>query len=48
MQEVEERETEKLENQCACFISCWVFEVDKVDGHRILVEERRNGNKTDV
>lgn len=38
LQEVEERETEKLQNECACFMYCYVFEVNKVDGHRIIVE----------
>lgn len=37
-EEVEQRETEKLENECSCFMSCWVFEIDSVDGHRIIVE----------
>lgn len=37
-EEVEQRETEKLQNQCACFMGCWVFEVNKVDGHKIIVE----------
>lgn len=37
-EEVEKRETEKLQNQCACFMGCWVFEVNEIDGHKIIVE----------
>lgn len=36
--EVEERVTEKLVNQCSCFMSCHVLEIDEVDGHKIIVE----------
>lgn len=37
-EEVEQRETEKLQNQCSCFMWCFVFEIGKVDGHKIIVE----------
>lgn len=37
-EEVEQRETEKLQNQCACFMGCWAFEVSEVGGHKIIVE----------
>lgn len=48
LQEVEEREAKRLENRCSCFMNCYVFEIDKVDGHKIIIEEKCNGDKTDV
>ena len=36
-EEVEEREIKRLSSECACFMGCWVFEVDEVDGHKIIV-----------
>lgn len=37
-EEVEERETKKLQEKCSCFMGCWVFEINEVDGHKIVVE----------
>ncbi len=37
-EEVEERETKKLQEECSCFMYCVVFEIDEVDGHKIVVE----------
>lgn len=38
VEEVEERETEKLSSELSCFLRCFVFEIDEVDGHKIIVE----------
>ena len=35
--EVEERETKKLSSELSCFMGCWIFEIDEVDGHKIIV-----------
>lgn len=37
-EEVEERESEKLQKECACFMYCFVREVNEIDGHKIIVE----------
>ncbi len=37
-EEVEERETNELQKECWCFMGCWVFEINEVDGHKIIVE----------
>lgn len=37
-EEVEERETKSLSTKCSCFMGCWVFEIDEVDGHKIVVD----------
>lgn len=37
-EEVEERETQRLQEKCSCFMGCWVSEIDEVDGHKIIVE----------
>lgn len=37
-EEVEMREREILQARCACFLGCWVFEINEVDGHKIIVE----------
>lgn len=36
-EEVEKRETEKL-STLACFMGCWVEEINEVSGHKIIVE----------
>lgn len=36
--EVEERERRKLENKCNCFMCLYVFEINKVDGHKIIIK----------
>ena len=38
IEEVEERETKKLSSELACFMECWVFEIDEVDGHKIIID----------
>lgn len=38
LEEVEERECKKLSSELSCFMGCWVFEVNEVDGHKIIVE----------
>lgn len=37
-EEVEERENKKLSSELSCFMGCWVFEINEVDGHKITVE----------
>lgn len=37
-EEVEERETKKLQKECSCFMGCWVFEINEVDVHKIIVK----------
>ena len=37
-EEVEERENKKLSHECSCFMWCFVFEVNEVDGHKIIVK----------
>ena len=37
-EEVEERETKRLSSECSCFMGCWVFEVNEVEGHQIIVK----------
>lgn len=37
-EEVEERETKRLQEECSCFMYCYVFEITKVDGHKIFVK----------
>ena len=37
-EEVEERETNKLSSELSCFMGCWIFEIDEVDGHKIIVD----------
>lgn len=37
-EEVEERETKRLGEECSCFMYCVVFEINEVDGHKIIVE----------
>lgn len=37
-EEVEKRETKKLQEKCSCFMFCYAFEVNEVDGHKIIVE----------
>lgn len=36
-EEVKERETKRLSSKCSCFMGCWVFEVNEIDGHKIIV-----------
>lgn len=38
IEEVEERETKKLSSELACFMELWVFEIDEVDGHKIIID----------
>ncbi len=38
IEEVEQREESRLEEQCSCFMNAYVFEVDKVDRHKIIVK----------
>ena len=37
-EEVEERETKKLQEKCSCFMYCFVLEINEIDGHKIIVE----------
>lgn len=37
-EEVEEREIKKLQEKCLRFMGCWVFEINEVDWHKIVVE----------
>lgn len=37
-EEVKEREEEKLQEECSCFMYCVVIEIDEIDGHKIVVE----------
>lgn len=36
--EVEEREKKKLQEKCSYLMGCWVFEINEVDGRKIIVE----------
>ena len=38
IEEVEEREIKKLSSELACYMGCWVYEIDEVDGHKIIVD----------
>lgn len=37
-EEVKERENKRLSSKCSCFMGCWVFEVNEIDGHKIIVD----------
>ena len=37
-EEVEKREKTKLSSELSCFMGCWIFEIDEVDGHKIVVD----------
>lgn len=37
-EEVQKREEERLSNECSCFMSCFVYEITEIDGHKIIVE----------
>ena len=38
IEEVQEREIKKLSSELACYMGCWVYEIDEVDGHKIIVD----------
>jgi hypothetical protein len=37
-EEVEERVSEQLSEELSCYMGSWVYEIDEVDGHKIIVE----------
>lgn len=37
-EEVEIREFKRLQNGLTCYMGMWVYEIDEVDGHKIIVE----------
>lgn len=40
LEEVQKREEEKLYKECACFMYCYVREINEVDGYEIIVKSK--------
>lgn len=43
-EEVEEREKKKLQESLSCFMFCFVYEIDEVDGYKIEVKNPTKGS----